>query len=150
MKNGLNCTLSQRHTSLPEPLPPIHTLIRLPHPGRWPLTNMCSSFWTSVGLGPVAFAASLTLRLQSSSMAGDLACPLSLPQPSISIITCKIALNVCPPPQKKLDQARQAKDQGHQMHGMKNYMVITLETIMTGGLHTLPLVGAKSGWMDGW
>lgn len=102
MKNGVNCTLSQRHTSLPEPLAPIHMLILLPRPGRWPLTNMCSSFWTSVGLGPVAFAASLTLRLQSSSMAGDLACPLSLPQPSISIITCKIALNDPPKKKKKI------------------------------------------------
>lgn len=55
-----------------------------------------------------------------------------------------------PKKKKKLDQARQAKDQGHQIHGMKNYMVITLETIITGGLHTSPLVGTMSGWMNGW
>lgn len=36
---------------------PLHALA-VPRPGRWPLTNMCSSFWTSVGLGPVALAAS--------------------------------------------------------------------------------------------
>lgn len=35
------------------PIPHSYTATML-CPGRWPLTNMCSSFWTSVGLAPVA------------------------------------------------------------------------------------------------
>lgn len=52
-----------------------------------------------------------------------------------------------PPPKKKLDQARQAKDQGHRMHGMKNYMVITLETIIMGGITSISL-GWGYVWVD--
>lgn len=39
------------------------------------------------------------------------------------------------------------------MHGMKNYMVITLETIIMSGLHTSPFGWGYvwvDGWMDGW
>lgn len=55
-----------------------------------------------------------------------------------------------------MDQARQAKDQGHQMHGMENlYGYCCVEGGAgdhNGGLHdaTTPSVGAASGWTDWW
>ena len=78
-----------------------------PRPGRWPLTNACSSFWTGpCGIHALAFCI-LGFRAPVELRDWDLACPPPLPQPSISIIACGITWKICA---RKLDPVRAAED----------------------------------------
>lgn len=118
-------------------------------PGRWPLTNMCSSVWTSVGLASVAYILACFIPGSQAPLqlhGWDLDCLPSLPQPSISIITCKIGFKKCA---WKLEKVAEAEGQGHEKHGMTNKL-----GIITGNeMHYCIAVGTNApgadGWMDG-
>lgn len=93
-----HCVHKAQSGTVAQPFPHSHPLL-VPRPGRWPSTNTCSSFWTSVGLAPVAYILARCISGSSGPVqlcSCDLACLPSLPRLSISIITRKIALKMCP------------------------------------------------------
>lgn len=137
----MKCNLALCHSPSP-----IYALLLCP--GRWPLTNMCSSFWTSVGLVPVAYilAAFLARKTQSCSVAEIWPVHHHYHNPPSPSSLVKLLWKCA----RKLDTATEAKDQGHQMHGMTNKIAIFVgdHQKMYYRMNRFPWKALLVGWMD--